>query len=481
MHNKINNYNFTNDYAKELENFITEINCYLSNYNKLTLDEMKDNFKIIIDNFKNLMEYCGIDENWNIRDIYFSYKLNIDLINYIKEYLTQTLITWRTNKEYRNIIFEFHRYAPFSEQITTIYKLLINATLYSTNEDGFYKQPILSLYLSHAIIYNNFDAIKILIEEHNVSPLTVWPHLPNKHKHLETKLMPLIQTIHTNPDQKIIKFFYTIKQHQEQIFLFMLSKINFNDEHIKPIQTQEIFNHTFKNYFTQAMHYLLEQKDFCNKINFKTEEFIMLAFSKLFAHQYNQFIDIILTHPNIANNHNINITNIRQQLEQHISLLNNMLTFNANCQNLDHIVLKIVLEFTKTYLTNNYAANQELLFEQQQQIETLMLQNGSLLQSNNLLHQQLLSCLDCLQRSNHAIRTLQFKASSTNTRPTNKLRAELNKTQLELQSTKQKYNNVLYSHSLFFKDNPSQTTCDVNKHTNKQDNSRLRKSNSFYL
>lgn len=487
VYKQINSYYFTNDYEKEIENFISELNNYLYNHNTLTANEIQDNFRIIIDNFQHLMEYFGIDDNWNIRNIYVPYKLNMSLIKNTKKYIARTLELGIANKEYTNIIFEFHRYAPLTQPATQIYKFLINTILYSTKENNIYKQAILSLYLGHAIIYNNFDAIKILIEEYHVSPITTWPQLPNEYKHLELKIMPLIQTIHNVPEEKIIKFFYTNKQHQEQNFIFMLSKINFNKEHIKSWQIQEIFKYTFTNYFTQAMNYLLEQNGFCKKLKFTREELIILAFSKLFINQYNQLINIIFTHHNVLNNSHINIEDIKQQVEHYINILNNMLTFNENCQNLDHIVLKIILEFTKTYLTNNYATNQELLFEHQQQSEQLILQNRALLQSNELLQQQLMSSLDCLQRSNSAIRTLQFKASPTNARSINQLQIELNKNKLELQTTKQQYENLLYTYKLLLNRTSHQatssgiTTIDFNKYIYKQYNYPLKKSYSFYL
>lgn len=413
---KIHYYQFSDQSGEEdIPNLINNIDNYLLLSTQETLDttEMQNNFHIMIDNLLKLMNYLYINHNWSVTPKLLTSDFYTKLIKKAKHMIQHLLIKSLLNTKYFHLIFMFHQHAPFTNSIDTIYKLLINSIIDVKPETGIYIQQVLSIYLTDAAIYNNAYAIKILMNDYNVSPTIIWHPLCITYKNLAITNMPITYITNAELSIKCTKFFTVSHKEQEHIFIMMLNKIDFSNEHLPPWQIQEIFRCSFKNNFILAINYLLTQQSFCKRLQTEDEDIIMMAFSATTIPGYQQLINIILNNPNILHN-NPDIENIILKIEQYKTKFNNINQIQKECANYDDKILKIILNFIKTFILRYPEQNAlyELLIVTQNEIEKLQSEQDSLIEYN----QQLQTEVMLLKTSQH---TLQ-----------------------------QQYNRLLYKHSL---------------------------------
>jgi hypothetical protein len=144
---------------KDIEDFLSCLNNNFSVNNDFLTLGMEKNFYTMINNFEKFMQYANIDEDWQLLNQYESNYLIFNIINKTKISIKQMLINGLLNFEYTNLIFEFNKQKPFVKSTQIIYKLLINAMLYTCLEHEIHIEQSLSLYLMHVTIYNNSNVI----------------------------------------------------------------------------------------------------------------------------------------------------------------------------------------------------------------------------------------------------------------------------------------------------------------------------------
>lgn len=407
MYSKINFLTSDDNTIKDnIQHFISEIEKRL-NVNLLLTESLED-FYIMIKNFEQIINYLNINEQWIIKHI-ISKKIDIKFAQTIKEQIQNIIIAGIINEQYNNLIFEFHRYMPFNNSINTIYKLLINSLYRLRPREKIDMNIILSAYLTHAASYNHYHAIKILIENYHVSPIKIWHITPAIYKKFHLTTMPIIHI--TNPE--IIntnnKIFTISRQQQEYYFLFMLDKIDFTTTTITEHQAQEIFRCTFKNLFLKVLDKLLDNKHFCQQLEFAETDLIMLALGSIIIPlQYDNLINKILNHPNIINKTNFNIKETQVKIECFIKILLATPLIQITKQYHNFITLNMVADFIKTSLTINQFNNNfsfDLLIYLQQEIEQLKQENTELQQLTNKLA---LYQLDTKRSINHQEILWQF-------------------------------------------------------------------------
>ncbi len=157
---------------------------------------------------------------------------------------------------------------------------------------------------------------------------------------------------------------------------------------IEPWHVQEIFGCAFKNFFLQAINYLLNQKTFCKKLEITENTIIMMAFGLIILPKYNYLINIILNHPNIINTKYYDTQKIMQSLDYFRKTLNKMIMFKITNENYNFIPLQVVSDFIRTLLvTKNYEEHlsPEFLITIHNEIEKLKQENSLLLQYRELL------------------------------------------------------------------------------------------------
>ena len=415
MYSRLNFHLSSPDKIKQdINNFFIEINHYL--LTDLPTAEIQRDFQVMIDNFQLIMNYLNINEKWAIKNISPCNKPDIKFIQHVQGKIQTLITTGILNEQYNNIIFEFHRHIPFTEEIKQIYKFFINSILAIKRNTGIHIELVLSAYLINAIIYNNYFAIKILLEDYNVCPAKPWLALPTKYKRFNLTALPITQI--TNTDQVAVReSFFKVSWHlQEHNFMIMLNKIDFFEDSIQPWHVQEIFGCAFKNFFLQAINYLLTQKIFCKKFEIKEETIIMMAFGLIILPKYHYLINIILNHPNIIKTINYNSQNITNSLDYFTKTLNKMLIFKITHENYNFIPLQIVSDFIRTLLvTKNYEEHlsPDFLMTIHNAIEKLTQENNLLLQ-----HKELFQALE----------------------------AQLNQLDLETQAIKREYNLLLHKY-----------------------------------
>lgn len=408
MYSKINFLTPDDNIIKlSIQNFIYEIAERLSN-NVLLTENLQD-FYIMIDNFEQIINYLNINEQWIIRNITRK-KTDLKFAQTIRENIENIMIAGIINEQYNNLIFEFHRYTPFTNSINTIYKWLINSLLHAKKiHQGIDIKLILSAYLTHAASYNHHHAIKILIEDYHVSPIKIWLTTPAIYKKFHLTIMPIIHI--TNPEliNTNNKSFTTSRQQQEYYFLFMLNKIDFAATKITEYQVQDIFRCVFKNLFLKALDNLLDNKYFCEKLEFTETDLIMLALgSIIIPSQYNNLINKILNHPNIINKPTFNIQEIQSNIEHFIKILRATPLIQITKKYHNFVTLNMVSDFIKTSLMINEFNNNvsfDLLLYLQKEIEQLKQENTALQRLTNQLAQYQ---LDTKRTTNHVEILAQF-------------------------------------------------------------------------
>lgn len=269
----INSYDFSTDVGvQNIMHFIMDLNTYIYVKNEILTVDIKQNFDNMVNNLYKLQQYLGIDEKWSLPYPPVEEKLDIMSVQNTKIALQKILIKSVLHKTRRNIIFEFHRFQPFTIVMERTYKLLINALLDIKPHFGIEQPVILSLYLTHAAVYNNTSAIRILLEEYRVSPIITWPDLPRKYIYSGLHIMPILLIANVADFTDHLKFFDVSWQDQQYNFILMLHKINFSNDNITLLQIQQIFKSALNNKFFDALDYLLEQVEFCNRIEFSQEK-----------------------------------------------------------------------------------------------------------------------------------------------------------------------------------------------------------------
>ena len=99
--------------------------------------------------------------------------------------------------------------------------------LYTCLEHEIHIEQSLSLYLMHAAIYNNSDAIQILLEEYHVSPINTWPVINMITDKIETTIMPIVQITNFEKMEIDKKASSISRETQEYNFMLMLNNIIF--------------------------------------------------------------------------------------------------------------------------------------------------------------------------------------------------------------------------------------------------------------
>lgn len=391
----VNSYNFSAEVGiQEVMHFIAELNSYIAPNNPiLTTDQMQQNFSNIVNNLYKLQQYLGIDEQWSLPYPPCRDKLDIMSVQNTKFAIQKILTKSILHKRYKNIIFEFHRYQPFTVIIQQIYTLLINALLDIKPSLGIDTKVVLSLYLTHASVYNNTSAIKLLIEQYHVSPIVTWSTLPIKYAYAALTVMPLLLTVNIKAFQDNQKFFTVSFEEQQANFMLMLRQVNFSQMHINLLQIQQIFRCAFENTLVHVIDYLLEQIEFCERIHFSEEDIIMMAVSTVVLPQYQAIVDNILHNQHLSKNTNINLDEIKKQIEQYVYILKNI---DDNLSNQEQTasnqqILKITLKFVQTFLAKNPENNNmsEILFITTRELDNIRQEKQALLLENSKLQENI--------------------------------------------------------------------------------------------
>lgn len=386
---KIRCYQFSDQSGEEdLINLLQNLDNYLliSTQNNLETNDIQKNFYILIDNLLKLMNYLHINYNWSITPELLTKEIYTQLIKKTKELTKNLLIKSLTNTQYTPLIPIFHQHMPFTYAIETTYKLLINSILDIKPETGIYIQQILSICLTDAAIYNNAYAIKILINEYNVSPTVMWHPLCITYKNIAINNMPIMYITEAELTAKLIKFFTVSHREQEHMFIMMLHKIDFSNELLYVWQIQEIFRCSFKNNFILAINYLLTQQYFCQRLRIEEDDVIMMAFSSIAIPGYQELINIIFNHANILH-HNQELENKILKINEYKTKFNNLNELQKSYNNYNDNILKVILNFIKIFILRYPEQNAlyELLTITKTKIEKLQLENDYLTEYNQQL------------------------------------------------------------------------------------------------
>lgn len=309
-----------------------------------------EKFNPLVKNLVDFMQYVDINETWAIQNNSLaSIARDTHFISRLKKQIRNMLLTSIKNTLVCNIIFMFHHHLPINYSFHAAYKLLINTLLDpQAAQEGVNVNLLLSIYLTHAAIYNHEQAIKILIENYKACPIQKWINIPNDYQKFNLHIMPIIHI--TNPTHVNLSYrcFISSKHQREQIFLYMLHNINI-DEPIGENNIQNIFRCAFKHLFTRVIDYLLNNPSLCKNIDITENDIIMFAFgSIMIPNEYYNLIQIILNHPNIIAKRHLNISEIQTKISFFITELDNLsnLIINTN----SGIALNVVSDFIRTFL-----------------------------------------------------------------------------------------------------------------------------------
>lgn len=456
MYSKLNSYRFRLfDSSTTIKDFLNNLENYVSCNSNQEILEIKENFYIMLNNFQKIMHYGNIDEKWNTKHPHIHNTTITRNIEKIKDAIKKILIKGFLNEQHINLIFEFHRYKPFTTNIITIYKLLINTILTLKPETIISVEEVLYLYLTHAINYNNSDAIKILLEEYHVSPIKIWALMPIQYKYNTLSIMPIIQI--TNPEQFDInkRFFNVSQKDKEYNFILILHNINFSDSFIKDWQLQEIFRCAFKNNFFQAIQHLLEQEMFCKHLILTEEDLIMMAFSSIIAQDYIAVVNTILHNRYILSNNNFQVQDIKTKVHNYISILTNIENATIIPQKIEHALIKTIIDFTKKIL--------DISLKQHDLSTTLTDDNPAFetLKKDNLkLQEEIYILQETLKKSNSTLKSLSLAQSSNHTRLYNNLETQFNAITINAQIIKDEYEYLFDKHFKFLEiyNKPTQTS-----------------------
>ena len=387
-------YKFSQDsldvFEKDIEDFLSLIEEVLSKDISTLSDgdiastfSIKEDFYIILSNFEKFMHYANINEKWQLIDNYNQAVMHI--VEKTKKLIQTILIKGILNSNYINLIFEFNKHRPFLFSIEKIYKLLINSVVGVVIDDDIDMRKILSFYLMHAVTYNNSDAIRVLIEEYNASPIQSWPVWDGKTNCFKGMAIPIVQLTNAKKMhgvcQQSLNIFW---QEQENNFIFMLKNINFSDTSVRLRKIQEIFRSAFKSKFHKAIDYLLMQQDFCANLVLTEEDLVMMAFSFVVVPEYKPIIDAILNKDNLLKTANLKTEDTLKKFNQHISSLQSMINITTDCDKFEHLAIKVSLDVLINFFDRNpeneIIANMLLAAKVEQ--EKLQQKNQHLLQKN---------------------------------------------------------------------------------------------------
>ena len=399
MYNKLVSYKFSVDSGNpDIGDFLSFLDQILSgNNSSLTV---QNNFYAVVTNFEKFINYANINEEWqekqqgNILDINLKIK--------IKKTIQQMLIKGILQPDYINLIFEFHQRKPFLMSTQMIYIFLINSIIDIGPESEIDCERILSLYLLNAANYNNSDAIKILLERYNVSPVKTWPAVNLANNEIEAIIMPIIQLTNTKIHQIDKQFANNLVVQPESNFILMLNHIDFHQENIKTCKIQEIFRCAFKNKFITAIDSMLKKEEFCQKIFFTEEDLIMLAFGLVAIPDYAVLINRIVDGDNILKTTQLNKEDTLKKLNYYINILQKIVSTKYECEKFDHIVINIALEFISYFLEKNPENDliSNLLVLAQFEQNKLTQANNLLLETNSKLYTENLTLQKKLDKSN---------------------------------------------------------------------------------
>lgn len=377
-------------FEKDIEDFLSLIEealskdmSTLSDSDIVSTFSIKEDFYVILSNFEKFMYYANINEKWQPIDNYN--QAVMDIIEKTKKMIQTILIKGILNSNYINLIFEFNKHRPFLSSIEKIYKLLINSVAGVIIDNDIDIRKILSFYLMHAVTYNNSDAIRVLIEEYNASPMQSWPVWDGTTNCFKGTTIPIVQLTNARKFhgicQRNLNIFW---QEQENNFIFMLKNIDFSDTSIKPWKIQEIFRSAFKSKFHKAIDYLLLQQDFCANLILTEEDLVMMAFSFVVVPDYKPIIDTILSKDNILKTANLKSKDTLEKFNHHISLLQSMLSVTTDCDKFEHLAIKVSLDVLINFFDRNpeneIIAN--MLLAAKVEKERLQQENQYLLQKN---------------------------------------------------------------------------------------------------
>ncbi len=231
-------------------------------HSTLTPSGLEKSFPVMIDNFKKMIINLNMNQKWEIvpggqlvleKEGYTTAKRKF------KDMLSPLIVM----NKYNNIIFEFNRHKPFTDDMRLIYRFMINAFRDQSLADTTNKQTtintiecVLSLFLGHAITCNNQDAINILITEYDVFLIKI---LSIEGKSI---CMPILRTIDLD-DQEACSI--SLIDQGEDEFIRLLEYINFSHQAATVPNIQHIFISAYMAEFSRAINKLIQNKPFMEK------------------------------------------------------------------------------------------------------------------------------------------------------------------------------------------------------------------------
>ncbi len=347
------------DFSNGSSNDVPLFTCSLDERRSstLTASELEKSFPIMIANFKTMITNLNMNQKWEIvrgrqpileEEGYKAIKLKFKIM------LSPLIV----KSNYNNIIFEFNRHKPFTNDMRLTYKFIINAFVDQTLKDITTKQAaidttkyVLSLFLGHAITCNNPDAINILITEYHVSLIKTFS--------MEGKsiCMPILRTIDLDEQEACS---ISLIEHGEDEFISLLEHIDFSQPEITSAQIQKIFVEVYTAEFRRAFDKLIKNKSFMKKFVLADDTVMMLAIAN------------VLSIPSLMDmssklQQTMSISSFPSLL-QFIKMWKGML--NDDPETTDMLACQTSLEYIQ-FLVNRHKKYKQIIFERNQKIQEI--------------------------------------------------------------------------------------------------------------